>query len=113
MNFVKQLENAPRNLVLYVLGLVGAIVDDYTLVTLTVFCVLLGFVLHSVLIPAATFFGLYFLMRLVMNMAEAVAANAHAKAQNAQATLQVAAALAQFRTPHEVQGVSVEGDILP
>jgi predicted PurR-regulated permease PerM len=75
MNLLKQLENAPKNLVLYVLGLVGAVVDDYTLVTLTIFCVLLGFVLSAVLIPITAFFGLYFVTRLVDHIAQAIVAS--------------------------------------
>jgi hypothetical protein len=86
VNTFKQLENAPRNLVFYVLGLLGAIVDDYTLVTLTVFCVLLGFVLGSVLIPFTTFFGLYFVMRLVDHLVRAI--------------LQVAASIARSPGPN-------------
>lgn len=100
MNLLQQLENAPKNLVLYVLGLVGAIVDDYTLVTLTIACVLLGFLLGSVLIPATAFFASYFVLRLVSNVAEVIGTHAqatHAAGMGqAQATTQIAAALAQF-----------------
>jgi len=103
MNLGKQLENAPKNLVLYVLGLVGAVVDDYTLVTLTIFCVLLGFILDAVLIPAAVFFGLYFVLRLVNALADTgyrlAQATFEGSRTEAQSTMQVAAALAQFRPP--------------
>lgn len=103
MNLLQQLENAPKNLVLYVLGMIGAVVDDYTLVTLTILCVLLGFILGSILIPLAVFFGGYFVLRLVSNVAAAIGHHAQATAQSnaqvAQATVQIAAALAQFRPP--------------
>jgi uncharacterized membrane protein YagU involved in acid resistance len=93
MNLGQQLENAPKNLVLYVLGLIGAVVDDYTLITLLIFCVLLGFILHAVLIPLAVFFGAFFVLRLVSNVAESI--GHHAKA-TAQTNMQVAAAIAQL-----------------
>lgn len=107
MNIVKQLEGAPRNLILYALGLIGAVVDDYTLVTLTIFCVLLGFAVGSVLIAAAAFFGLYFVLRLVLGIQEIVGAHAaevrrlaSVHQTQANATHQIAAAIAQ-NTSHE------------
>lgn len=106
MNVLQQLENAPKNLILYAIGLVGAVVDDYALVTLAIFCVLLGLILSAVLIPLAAFFGLYFLMRLVSNLAEAIGAHAQAThaagMAQAQATMQVAGTLAQQKTPVDV-----------
>jgi hypothetical protein len=93
MNLGQQLENAPKNLVLYVLGLIGAVVDDYTLVTLLIFCMLLGFILHAVLIPVAVFFGAYFVLRLVNNVTEGIGHHARATAQT---NMQVAAAIAQL-----------------
>jgi predicted cation transporter len=102
MNPLKQLEAAPRNLILYFLGLLGAVVDDYTLVTLTLFCVLLGFTVSSALIGLVAFFGGYFLLRLTANVSEAIGANAQAKTQNAQATMQIAAAIVQ-NTPQTPQ----------
>jgi type IV secretory pathway VirB6-like protein len=120
MNLLQQLENAPKNLVLYVLGLIGAVVDDYSLVTLLIFCVLLGFVLDSILIPATAFFGLYFLLRLVNNLAEGIGLHAQATHQSgqmqAQSTMQIAAALAQFHPPvqqsgpHDAPGVGLRGE---
>jgi hypothetical protein len=99
MNFLKQLENAPRNLILYTLGLVGGVVDDYTLITLTAFSVLLGFAVGSVLIGLTAFFGGYFLLRMVSHITDVIGYHARVQGQNAQATMQVAAALAQFRSP--------------
>lgn len=111
MNILKQLENAPRNIVLYFLGLIGAVVDDYTLVTLTIFCVLLGFVLSAVLIPITVFFGGYFLLRMVKNVSDVIGTHAQATFQGsqveAQSTMQVAAALAQFHPPQN-QGTDVD-----
>lgn len=105
MNFVKQLENAPKNLVLYTLGLIGAVVDDYALITLAIFCVLLGFVLDAVLIPLTAFFGAYFVMRIAVNLVESILLLANATASGArnqaQATMQVAAALAQSHPPDQ------------
>ena len=104
MNLLQQLENAPKNIVLYVLGLVGAVVDDYALLTLTIFVVLLGFVLGSVLIPAAVFFGAYFVMRMVMSVTQVLSNQAEAILRQAQATMQVATALYQAN-PNQAQGV--------
>lgn len=70
-SLVRVLSNAPAHFVTYVVGLVVAILDDYTLMTLTIFAVLLGF-LTSVLVAVAAFFGAYFVMRLVSNIAEAI-----------------------------------------
>lgn len=105
MNTLKQLEAAPRNLILYAWGLLGAMVDDYALVTLTIFAVLLGF-LTTALIAATAFFGLYFLLRLVANVADVIGLNARTQGQVANANMQIAAALARRGTP-------VEGDTLP
>ena len=105
MKFVQQLEAAPKNLVLYFLGLAGAVLDDYTLITLAVFSGLVGAITRSVLIPLATFFGLYFVLRLVANIADVIGFHANSTGtghhQQAQATLQVAAALAQFHPPQQ------------
>lgn len=113
MDLGKQLENAPKNLVLYVLGLIGAVVDDYVLVTLLVFCILLGFVLSSVLIPFTVFFGAYFVMRLVICIVDALVFNANATASaghnQAQANLQIANALAQFHPPSDTVMVDETG----
>jgi hypothetical protein len=113
MNTLKQLEDAPKNIVLYFVGLLGAVVDDYALMTLVIFCVLLGFITGSVLIPLATFFGAYFVLRLVANIADVIGFNARAiyqaADQQAHATAQVAAALSQ---PRPVKGTVVDGDIL-
>lgn len=102
MKTLKQLEAAPRNLILYVWGLLGAIVDDYALITLTIFAVLLGLV-TTALIAATAWFGLYFLLRLVANLADVTALHARTvgqtQAQQAQATMQVAAALARLNPP--------------
>jgi hypothetical protein len=96
MNFLQQLEDAPKNLVLYVLGLIGSTVDDYTLVTLTIFCVVLGFILHAILIPLAVYFGGYFVMRLVNHIAIAMSQHAQATAQT---NMQIAGAIAQHNQP--------------
>jgi hypothetical protein len=116
MNFLQQLENAPKNLVLYVLGLVGAVVDDYSLVTLLIFCVLLGFVLNSILIPATAFFGLYFVLRLVNNIAEGIGHHAEATFEagraEAQSTMQIAASLAQFHLPVAQEEPPLDAGIL-
>jgi hypothetical protein len=107
----KQLENAPKNLVLYALGLVGAVVDDYALVTLLIFCVLLGFVLGSILIPATVFFGAYFVLRMVVAIVNSITAHGSATVH---AGNQIAGALMY---PHQAQGspvgTVVEGDTLP
>lgn len=92
MNTLKQLEDAPKNIVLYFVGLLGAIVDDYALITLVIACVLLGFALGSILIPLTVFFGAYFVLRLVGNMSEVIGYHAR---MTAQATMQIAAAQAQ------------------
>lgn len=117
MNILKQLENAPRNLILYVLGLIGGVVDDYTLVTLTAFAALVGVVVGSILIGLTVFFGGYFVLRLVAHLAEAISLNARAQHQaayeHAHATTQVAAAIAQFNVPNQAQGAPVDGDLLP
>jgi len=105
MNFLQQLENAPKNLVLYVLGLIGSTLDDYTLITLAIFCVLLGFILGAVLIPIAVFFGGYWLMRLVNHIAQAVSQHAGATAQT---NMQIAAAIAQQKSI----GQPVDGEVL-
>lgn len=112
MNTLKQLEAAPRNLILYAWGLVGAVVDDYALVTLLIFAVLLGF-LTTALIAAAAFFGLYFLLRLVANIADVI--DRHARI-TAQANMQTAAAIsnaAALATGNTRSGQVVEGDLLP
>lgn len=89
----------------YVTGLVAALVDDYTLITLLIFVTLLGFLVSSVLIAATAFFGLYFLLRLVSHVAEGIGFTANsiggATNRQAQATMQVAAALAQFHPPQD------------
>lgn len=107
MNVLQQLENSPRNLITYAIGLVGAVVDDYALITLTIASVLLGFTVGSVLIGATAFFGAYFVLRLVVSMVEAISLHAQTQNQTAQATMQIAAALAQFHPPQN-QGQSVE-----
>jgi hypothetical protein len=113
MNILQQLENAPKNIVLYLLGLVGGAVDDYTLLTLTIFCILLGFITGSILIPLATFFGGYFLVRLVGNLAEVIGFHARSTIDGqrfiAQSNMQVAGAIAQTQS----SGTVVDGDTLP
>jgi hypothetical protein len=117
MNILKQLENAPRNLILYVLGLIGGVVDDYTLVTLTAFAALVGVIVGSILIGLAVFFGGYFVLRVVSNVAEVIGFHANrtaaAQEQVAQTNMQVAAAIAQFNVPNQAQGQVVDGDLLP
>ena len=106
MSVLQQLENAPKNLVVYVVSLLGAVLDDYALVTLLIFSVLRGFV-TSPLIAATAFFGAYFIMRLVNNLAEGLGNLAQATGQS---NMQVAAAIAQATRP---SGTVVEGDTLP
>lgn len=106
MNTLKQLESAPRNLVMYFWALLGAVVDDFTLITLLIFAVLLGFA-TSVLIAATAFFGLYFVLRLVANLADVIGFHANSTAQSNAA---VAHAIAQTQRS---AGTVVEGDILP
>lgn len=117
MNILKQLENAPKNLVLYVLGLLGGVVDDYTLVTLAAFAALLGVVVGSLLIGLTAFFGGYFILRVVANLAEVIGFHANrtaaAQEQVAQTNMQVAAAIAQFNVSNEINGMPVDGDLLP
>lgn len=106
MNTLKQLENAPRNIITYFWGLLGAIVDDYALITLMIFCVLLGFTVGSILIPLTVFFGLYFLLKLTANIAEVIGYHANSTAQS---NMQVAQAIAMEKSV----GQPVEGDVLP
>lgn len=93
-----------EHLIGYVFGLLAALVDDYTLITLAIFVGLLGWLTGSVLIAATAFFGLYFLMRLVNFIGEGLAwhgqAAAEAGRQQAQATMQIAAAIAQTQRVH-------------
>lgn len=115
-DFAKALVDAPGHAIRYVGGLIIALLGDYTLITLVIFVVLLGLVTHSVLIPAAVFFGAYFLLRVVSNVAEAIGYHANqtaaAQARNAQvqsqAIMQVAGVMAQRSS-----GTVVEGDTLP
>jgi uncharacterized protein YacL len=90
--FVKVLVDAPGHLLGYVLGLIVAVLDDYTLITLVIACALLGFV-TSILIACTAFFGAYFVLRLVANLADVVSYHARTTAQ---ATMQVAGATAQL-----------------
>ena len=93
-DLAKALVDAPGHLLRYVGGLVVALLQDYTLITLLIFVGLLGWLLGSVLIPAATFFGAYFMLRLVANLGEAIGWHGRTVAQ---ANMQVAAALAQLK----------------
>jgi hypothetical protein len=72
----------------YFLGLVASCVDDYTLITLVIFTVLLGLTADSALVALATFFGAYFLLRLIGHMANAITTHAQIIGQ---ATVQAAA----------------------
>lgn len=105
MNILKQLENSPRNLILYTLGLIGGVVDDYTLITLAIFSALLGVVVGSVLIGLTAFFGGYFVLRMVLHLAETIAFHARA-------TLDGHRFVAQATLPQPV-GQPVEGDVIP
>lgn len=98
-NFAKALVDAPGHLFGYVVGLVIALLGDFTLITLAIFAVLLALATGSALIAATAFFGFYFLMRLVAHLAEGIRYHAGASAQGAQqqaqATMQIAGVLAQ------------------
>ena len=111
-SLAKALVDAPGHIVRYVGGLIVALLGDYTLITLLIFVGLLGWLLGSVLIAATTFFGAYFVLRLVANLAESIGFHANqtrlAGNQQAQSNMQIAAALAQFRTPHEAQSPTLE-----
>jgi hypothetical protein len=104
-NFAKALVDAPGHLFGYVIGLIIALLGDYTLITLTIFVVLLGLLTGSILIAATTFFGLFFVFRLVVYLSDGLRYHADLNRlsgnQQAQATMQVAAALAQFHPPQE------------
>lgn len=92
-DFGKALVDAPTYLLRYVGGLIIAILRDYSLITLLIFVVLLGLLLHSVLIPATAFFGLYFFLRVAVNITEGIMYHAN---QTAQSTMQHAGATAQL-----------------
>lgn len=94
-DFAKALVDAPGHLLRFVGGLIIALLSDYSLITLLIFVTLLGLVVESVLIAATAFFGLYFLVRLVVNIADVIAY--HAKTVGS-SNMQIAAVLAQFRT---------------
>lgn len=97
MDTLRAIEHAPGHLVQYLWGLLGAILDDFAMITLTIFVVLLGLLTSSVLIAATAFFGSYFVLRLVSNVAESIGYTSRSINQGqqmqAQATMQVAAAL--------------------
>lgn len=81
MNTLRALEKFPGHFVGYLWGLLGAMLDDYALITLVIFVVLLGFAVGSALIATAAFFGAYFLLRLVINVAEAIGYHAYVTAR--------------------------------
>jgi hypothetical protein len=95
-SLLQQLESAPKNIVVYLVSLPVAILTDYALLTLAIACVLLGIVVGSALIGAMAFFGAYFIMRLVNNLAEGLGSLAQATGQS---NMQVAAAIAQATQP--------------
>jgi hypothetical protein len=104
-SFAQKVVHRIEHLISYAVGLLAALVDDYTLITLLIFCVLLGVVVESALIPATAFFGLYFLMRLAANVADAIGFVGKSVNNHAQATLQIAAATARLNPPQEAQSV--------
>lgn len=103
MKTLRVLERFPRHFIEYLWGLLGAVLDDYALMTLAIFAVLLGFV-TSVFIAGAAFFGGYFLVRLTNTIAEGIGYHARTTAQaTAQSNMQIAAALARLNPPHDAQ----------
>lgn len=96
-DFAQALVDTPGHLIGYVVGLIIALLGDYTLITLTIFVGLLGLLTSSVLIAATTFFGLFFLFRLVDYLSDGIRYTSRSINQGqqmqAQATMQVAAAL--------------------
>jgi hypothetical protein len=86
-DLAKALVDAPGHLIRYIGGLIVLLLGDYVIITLTIFSVLLGFAVGSWLIGATAFYGGFFLLRLVANIADAIgfAGNAMTGGLHAQA----------------------------
>jgi hypothetical protein len=107
-DLAQALVDAPGHLIRYVGGLIVLLLGDYVIITLAIFAVLLGFAVGSWLIGAAAFYGGFFLMRLVGNIADAigylgsgVAGGLHRQADVSQAQLQ-----AQMQPPKPADPIS-------
>lgn len=92
-DLAQALVDAPGHLVRYVGGLIVALLGDYSLITLLIFVVLLGVATGSVLIAVTTFFGAYFVLRLVGNVADVIGYHAE---RTGSSIMQVAGATAQL-----------------
>jgi hypothetical protein len=98
-DLAQALVDAPGHLIRYVGGLIVLLLGDYVVITLAIFSVLLGFAVGSALIGATAFYGGFFLLRLVGNVADAIGFIGQCVNNQAQATMQVAAAQARLNPP--------------
>lgn len=64
-SLVRALIKFPQHFLGYVVGLVVATLDDYTLITLIIVAALTGVLLSSILGGVLVYFGGYFVVRLV------------------------------------------------
>jgi hypothetical protein len=92
-DLAQALVDAPGHLIRYIGGLIVLLLGDYVIITLAIFSVLLGFAVSSALIGAAAFYGGFFLMRLVANIADAIGFVGRGMANQSMATNQIAAVL--------------------
>ena len=102
-DLAQALVDAPGHLIRYVGGLIVLLLGDYVIITLTIFSVLLGFAVGSWLIGATAFYGGFFLLRLVANVADAIGLVGRATANQSMAVNQVAAVLHQANSPSPAQ----------